>query len=56
MASIVLSDDPEAMEMDVIGVTITYGYDIGLGSAWKGQSINRSPSEWAAILAKPPPK
>jgi uncharacterized RDD family membrane protein YckC len=56
VASIVLRDYPEAIDMDVIVVTITYGYDIGLGSDWTSQSINRSPSEWAAILAKPRPK
>jgi uncharacterized RDD family membrane protein YckC len=28
---------------------------IGIGSAWKSQSTGRSPSEWAAILPKPPP-
>jgi uncharacterized RDD family membrane protein YckC len=54
VASIVLRDYPEAMDMDAIVVNITYGYNIGLASAWIGRSINRSPSEWAATLAKPP--
>jgi uncharacterized RDD family membrane protein YckC len=54
VVSIVLRDYPEAMDMDVIAVRITYVYDIGMTSAWKVQSINRSPSEWAAILARPP--
>jgi uncharacterized RDD family membrane protein YckC len=54
VASIVLRDYPEALDMDVIVVNIAYGYDIGLASASNGRSIIRSPSEWAAILAKPP--
>jgi uncharacterized RDD family membrane protein YckC len=52
VASIVLRDYPEAQDMDVIAVTIAYGYDIGLASAWKRQLIRRSPSEWQDIVAK----
>ena len=56
VASIVLRDYPEARDMDDIEVTISYGFDIGLGSAWKNLSFHRSPSEWVAMLAQPPPK
>jgi uncharacterized RDD family membrane protein YckC len=52
IASIVLRVYPEAKDMDVIAVTIAYGYDIGLASAWKSQLIRHSPSEWRDILAK----
>jgi len=56
VASIILRDHPKAMGMDAIEVTITYGYDIGIGSAWINQTITRSPSEWSAILAESSPK
>jgi uncharacterized RDD family membrane protein YckC len=52
VASIALRDYPEAKDMDVIAVTIAYGYDIGLASAWTGQHISHSPSEWRDILGK----
>ena len=55
LASIVLTDYPEAMDIDLISVTITYGYDIGIARASRNLSISRSPRDWAAIVAKPPP-
>jgi uncharacterized RDD family membrane protein YckC len=51
VALIVLRDYPEAMKMDVIDVTICYGYDIGISSFWMSQTYCRSPSEWQAMLA-----
>jgi len=56
VASIILRDYPKAMDLNAIEVTITYGYDIGIGNMWINQTINRSPSEWLAILAESSPK
>ncbi len=54
VAAIILRDFPKAMDMDIIEVKISYGYDIGFGSMWKNQTIARSPSEWSAIVAHTP--
>jgi uncharacterized RDD family membrane protein YckC len=52
IASIVLRDYPEAKDMDLIAVYITYGYDIGIASDWKSLLISHRPSEWRDILAE----
>ena len=54
VAATILRDFPRATDMDVIGVTISYGYDLGIGSAWISRGFRHSPSEWGAVLAKPP--
>ena len=53
MAAIILRDYPEAIDMDVIEVKISYGFDIGIARAWKSQTIRRGPAEWAAAVAEP---
>ena len=53
VAAIVLRDYPEAMGMDVIEITITYGFDIGIARSWRSQTVVRGPAELAAGLAKP---
>ena len=45
-AQIILRDYPRAIEKDLITVTIVYGYDIGISSAWKGQNFSLSPEQW----------
>jgi uncharacterized RDD family membrane protein YckC len=53
VASIILRDYPEAMNVDVIEITISYGFDIGIARAWRNQTIDLSPAQWAAGLAEP---
>lgn len=45
-AQIILRDYPRAIEKDLITVTISYGYDIGISSAWKSQNFSLSPEQW----------
>jgi hypothetical protein len=52
VAAIVLKDYPVAINMDVIEITITYGFDIGIARSWKSQTISRGPAEFAAAVAK----
>ncbi len=35
---------------DILAVTITHGYDIGIAQAWRSWSFKYSPSEWQDIL------
>ena len=52
IAAIVLRDYPEVMKKDVMAVTITYGYDIGIARSWRSQNVQHSPQEWQDILRK----
>lgn len=56
IASIVLKTYPQAMGKNTIIINATYGYDIGIASAWKKQSEQNSPQEWQELLSKQPPK
>jgi hypothetical protein len=53
VASIILRDYPEAMNVDVIEITISYGFDIGIARAWRNQTIDLSPAQLAAGMGKP---
>lgn len=46
IAAIVLSEYPDAINKDVLAVTITYGFDIGIASGWTGYNEYHSPAEW----------
>ena len=50
IASIVLHAYPDVMKKDVLAITVTYGYDIGIARAWRSQSVHHSPEEWQKIL------
>ena len=52
IASIILNEYSDVLNKDVLGITVTYGYDIGIASAWKRQYIQHSPQEWQEILGK----
>lgn len=52
MASLILQNYEDIMDKDVLAVTITYGYDIGIARAWKTQRFQHSPLEWQKILDK----
>jgi uncharacterized RDD family membrane protein YckC len=45
-ARIILERDPSAGGEDAIEISIIYGYDIGIASAWKSQDFTFSPGEW----------
>jgi len=53
VAAVILQKYATIMEKDVLVVTITYGYDIGIARRWNSQHFQHSPSEWQDILAKP---
>lgn len=53
VASLILQNYPGVVDKDVLAVTITYGYDIGIARAWRTQRLQHSPSEWQASLSDP---
>jgi uncharacterized RDD family membrane protein YckC len=52
VASLVLSEYSKIMDKDVLAVTVTYGFDIGIARAWNKQNFHYSPQEWIEILDK----
>jgi uncharacterized RDD family membrane protein YckC len=48
LANLALSADRSAGSLDVIQVTLVYGYDIGIASSWRSQNNAHSPAEWRA--------
>ncbi|HKK01091.1 MAG TPA: RDD family protein [Desulfuromonadales bacterium] len=50
VAAITLSQYPEAKQRSRLTVTVVYGYDIGISSAWKSINYSRSPEKWARKL------
>lgn len=46
LARLALSADSTARDLDVIQVTLVYGYDIGIASFWRSQNHSHSPAEW----------
>jgi hypothetical protein len=53
-ARIILDRDPAAAQKDRIAITVIYGYDIGIASAWKRRSFAYSPEQWRKRFAEPP--
>jgi uncharacterized RDD family membrane protein YckC len=53
IASIVLSEDPRAMQKDQITISVTYGFDIGIARLWRSQVVPHSPKEWMDRLYPP---
>jgi uncharacterized RDD family membrane protein YckC len=50
-AQITLDRDPAADKEDLITVSIGYGYDIGIASAWSNHNYPYSPTQWRRRLA-----
>lgn len=50
IAAIVLQSYPDIRNEDVLGITITCGFDIGIASSWEGYREYHSPAEWENIL------
>ena len=48
IASIILATSPEISKRDVLGVSVAYGYDIGIARASVSGYFRHSPSEWQA--------
>lgn len=53
IAALILQNYSGIVDKDILAVTITYGYDIGIARAWRTQRVQHSPSEWQAILFEP---
>jgi len=51
IASIVIENSQKAMDNDSLIVKVTYGYDIGLASAWKSERQQYSLHDWKEKLA-----
>jgi len=50
-AQITLDRDPASDKEDLITVSIVYGYDIGIASAWSTHNYQHSPAQWRRRLA-----
>ncbi|TDY02383.1 RDD family protein [Thiohalophilus thiocyanatoxydans] len=50
MARTVIAGYPQAMDRDLIQVTLIYGFDIGIWSQWRSQSYNFEPEELATDI------
>jgi len=48
LATLALSADSSARSLDIIQVTLVYGYDIGIASSWQSQNHAHPPAEWLA--------
>jgi hypothetical protein len=46
LARIIIGSYPESLNKDVIQVTLTYGYDIGITSMWNKHNYTFSPDEF----------
>ena len=46
LATLALSADGSAGSLNVIQVTLVYGYDIGIASSWRSKTHAHSPAEW----------
>lgn len=48
LARLALGADSSLAAVDVIRVTLVYGYDIGIASSWRSHNLSHSPAEWLA--------
>jgi uncharacterized RDD family membrane protein YckC len=46
MARRAIQADPSAMQLDIVQVTLLYGYDIGIASAQRSHAYAETPAEW----------
>ena len=52
IAAIVIEEYPAIDQKDSLGLTLSYGYDIGIANAWSHKNFWHSPNEWREILTK----
>jgi len=50
IAFIILKEDPDIMDKDIVTVSVTYGFDIGIASGWRKYNESHSPAEWKQKL------
>lgn len=50
IAAIVMRDYKDIVSKDVLAVTVTYGFDIGIASGWSSYNANYSPEQWRQKL------
>ncbi len=48
LARLAIATDAAISAVDVVRVTLVYGYDIGIASSWRSQTYAHSPQEWSA--------
>lgn len=46
LAVLALSNDNSAASLDVLQVTLVYGYDIGIASSWRSRNYAHAPADW----------
>jgi hypothetical protein len=46
IASIAMKTAPSIRDQDVLAVTVSYGFDIGIAHGWKNYSARFSPKAW----------
>lgn len=51
IAQFVLGNNAETNKKDIVAVSISYGYDIGISSMWRTQNFVFSPKQWRERLA-----
>ena len=54
LARIILDRDPSAEKENQIAISIRYGYDIGIASAWRRRVFAFSPDQWRKRLSRVP--
>ena len=54
LARIILDRDPSAEKENEIAISIRYGYDIGIASAWRSRVFAFSPDQWRKRLSQLP--
>lgn len=47
LAARILATDASTLTLDIVQVTLVYGYDIGIASSWRSQNYVHAPAEWA---------
>jgi hypothetical protein len=52
LAGIILSDYPGIATRDMLTVSVTYGYDIGIFSASQSANFSYSPAQWRERLTE----
>lgn len=48
VARIIFERYPAALSKDIVGVTLSYGYDIGISSSWHNRNFNYPPAHWTS--------
>jgi hypothetical protein len=46
LAAVLLERHAQAREVDQLSITVAYGYDIGIASAWRTTGITLPPAQW----------